>query len=74
VKEDIIVGLKGGKMFLAKLVAFKVWKCKFCDETRQDSEDMARHLGETHNIHFLESFGGRMYEIDAKIKPVIPEK
>ena len=43
------------------LVACKVWKCSLCGETRQDSDDMARHLHDEHNIKSLEIDSTQIY-------------
>lgn len=40
-------------MVIDELVAYRVWKCKICGETRRDSDSMACHL-RTHDLHSLE--------------------
>ena len=45
------------------LVAYKVWRCKFCSETREGSFDMWSHLQEKHNIGSVETTSKIMVEI-----------
>jgi hypothetical protein len=53
-----------------RIVAYKVWKCVFCNEVRDDSTDMWKHLMEAHGIKSVETFATRMceYTSDGEMK------
>ena len=38
-----------------RIVAYKVWKCRFCEQARQESSDMWRHLQDEHGIGSVEN-------------------
>jgi len=44
-----------------EIVAYKAWKCKFCEQVSMDSHDMWRHLIDKHGKHSVENNGEVMW-------------
>jgi len=55
-----------------EIVAYKTWKCKYCSETRQESNDMWRHLKEKHNIGSVESGNGVRVKLSEPLDNALP--
>jgi hypothetical protein len=68
-----VIAVKEREMRERILVAYKVWRCMFCPEVRNDSNAMWDHLIEAHSIGSVESDSTHMYSW--KLKPeIIPPR
>jgi len=45
-----------------KVIAYKVYQCKLCPETREDPDAMSEHLMEKHGIRCIERYNDVFYD------------
>lgn len=55
-------------MKYGELLAYKVYQCKLCPETREDSTAMWRHLQEKHGVGSIVSFDKAIYRSEPEAK------